>query len=215
MIFTETKLKGAFVIDVEKREDHRGFFGRVWCAREFAAHGLNPTIAQINTSHSRKKGTIRGLHYQVAPYAEAKFIRCTRGRIYDAIIDLRPDSPTYLQWIGQELSAENHRMLYVPENFAHGFVSLEDDCEVYYPATQFYTPEAERGIRWNDPTFNITWPVPIEVFTEKDMSHPDFVPVAGPKPAADRAALPPERRTPPSRPSSRSPFSRQGSKSPV
>ena len=174
MIFTETKLRGAYLIEVQKNEDHRGFFGRAWCGKEFEAHGLTAKIAQINTSRTKKKGTIRGMHFQVAPYGEAKFIRCTKGRIYDVIIDLRPESPTFTQWIGNELSEDNYRMVYAPEYFAHGFVSLEDECEVYYPVTEFYTPQAERGIRWNDPAFNIKWPVPIEIFTEKDMSHPDF-----------------------------------------
>ncbi len=174
MTFTETKLPGAYLIEVQKIEDHRGFFGRAWCAKEFEAHGLTAKIAQINTSRTNKKGTIRGMHFQAAPYGEAKFIRCTRGRIYDVIIDLRPDSPTFMQWIGHELSEANYRMVYVPEYFAHGFVSLEDDCEVYYPVTEFYTPQVERGIRWNDTAFNIEWPVPIEIYTEKDMSHPNF-----------------------------------------
>jgi dTDP-4-dehydrorhamnose 3,5-epimerase len=174
MIFTETKLPGAYLIEVQKIEDHRGFFGRAWCAKEFEAHGLNPKIVQINTSQSKKKGTIRGMHFQAAPYGEAKFIRCTKGRIYDVIIDLRPESPTFMQWVGNELSEDNCKMVYAPEYFAHGFVSLEDNCEVYYPVTEFYTPKAERGIRWNDPAFKIDWPIPIEIFTEKDMSHPDF-----------------------------------------
>lgn len=174
MIFTETKLPGAYLIEVQKIEDHRGFFGRAWCSKEFEAHGLNPKIVQINTSQSKKKGTIRGMHFQAAPYGEAKFIRCTKGRIYDVIIDLRPESPTFMQWVGNELSEDNCKMVYAPEYFAHGFVSLEDNCEVYYPVTEFYTPKAERGIRWNDPAFKIDWPIPIEIFTEKDMAHPDF-----------------------------------------
>lgn len=174
MIFTETKLKGAYLIEVKKIEDHRGFFGRAWCAKEFEEHGLTARIAQINTSRTKKKGTIRGMHYQVAPYGEAKFIRCTKGRVYDVIIDLRPQSPTFMQWVGHELTEDNYRMVYAPEYFAHGFISLEDECEVYYPVTEFYTPQAERGIRWNDPAFKIEWPIPVEIFTEKDMSHPDF-----------------------------------------
>ena len=174
MIFKETRLAGSYVVEVQKLADHRGFFGRAWCAREFEAHGLNPKFVQINTSCTKKKGTIRGFHFQIKPYGEAKFIRCTRGRIFDVIIDLRPESPTFKQWVGHELSADNAMMVYAPEHFAHGFVSLEDDCEVYYPVTEFYTPQAERGIRWNDPTFNIEWPIPIEIFTEKDMSHPNF-----------------------------------------
>src|SRR5210317_753616 len=136
MIFTELKLKGAFLIEVQKIQDDRGFFGRVWCQNEFKEHGLNPDIKQINTSLTLKKGTVRGMHYQVDPYQETKFIRCTRGCIYDIIIDLRPESPTFMQWVGNELSQDNYRMVYVPENFAHGFISLEDGSEVYYPVTQ-------------------------------------------------------------------------------
>ncbi|HYW94563.1 MAG TPA: dTDP-4-dehydrorhamnose 3,5-epimerase [Bacteroidales bacterium] len=174
MIFTETSLKGAYLVKIKKLEDDRGFFGRAWCRHEFEEHGLNPNIKQINTSWSKKKGTIRGMHYQVDPYQETKFIRCTRGRIYDVIIDLRPDSPTFMQWTGHELSADNYTMMYVPEKFAHGFVTLEDDCEVYYPTTEFYTPGAERGIRYNDPAFNIEWPVNVDNVSEKDRTHPLF-----------------------------------------
>lgn len=174
MIFTELKLKGAFLIEVKKIEDERGFFGRSWCYNEFKEYGLNPNIKQINTSLTLKKGTIRGLHYQVDPYQETKFIRCTRGRIYDVIIDLRPDSPTFMQWVGNELTQDNYRMVYVPENFAHGFISLEDNSEVYYPVTEFYTPGAELGIRWNDETFKVKWPIPVDIVSEKDASHKDF-----------------------------------------
>lgn len=174
MIFTELELKGAFLVEVKKLEDERGFFGRAWCANEFKQHGLNPSFVQLNTSFSHKKGTIRGMHYQVDPYQEVKFIRCTRGRIWDVIIDLRPGSPTFMKWMGNELSADNYRMVYVPENFAHGFVTLEDNSEVYYPVSQFYTPGAERGLRWNDPAFDIKWPIEITVVSEKDQSHRDF-----------------------------------------
>ncbi len=174
MIFTETKLKGAFIIEIQKLEDERGFFGRAWCQKEFEEYGLNPNICQINTSYTKKKGTIRGLHYQVNPYQETKFIRCTRGRIFDIIIDLRPGSPTFMQWIGNELSSANYKMVYVPENFAHGILTLEDNSEIYYPVTQFYTSGAERGIRWNDPAFNIKWPIEVEIVSDKDNSHPDF-----------------------------------------
>jgi len=176
MIFTELELKGAYLVAVKKIEDDRGFFGRAWCKNEFLDHQLNPNFVQLNTSFSKKKGTIRGLHYQVDPYQEVKFIRCTRGRIWDVIIDLRPTSPTFMKWTGNELSADNYQMVYVPENFAHGFVTLEDDSEVYYPVTQFYTPGAERGLRWNDPAFNIQWPVAVSVVSEKDSSHEDFKP---------------------------------------
>jgi len=174
MIFTETKLKGAFVVEVKKLEDERGFFGRAWCQEEFEAHGIKTKICQINTSFSKKKGTIRGMHYQVDPYQEAKFIRCTKGKIFDVMVDLRPDSPTFLQSVGNELSEDNYKMVYIPENFAHGFVTLLDNCEVYYPTSQFYTPGAERGMRWNDPAINIEWPIDIVHASEKDESHPDI-----------------------------------------
>lgn len=174
MIFTELELKGAFLVEVKKIEDERGFFGRAWCSNEFAQHGLNPAFVQLNTSFSKKKGTIRGMHYQIDPYQEVKFIRCTRGRIWDCIIDLRPASPTFMKWVGNELSADNYRMVYVPENFAHGFITLEDNSEVYYPVSQFYTPGAERGIRWNDPAFNIKWPVEVKMVSQKDRDHDNF-----------------------------------------
>ena len=174
MIFTELKLKGAFLIEVQKIQDDRGFFGRVWCQNEFKEHGLNPDIKQINTSLTLKKGTVRGMHYQVDPYQETKFIRCTRGCIYDIIIDLRPESPTFMQWVGNELSQDNYRMVYVPENFAHGFISLEDNSEVYYLVSEPYTPGAERGIRWDDNAFNIKWPIPVDIVSEKDSALADF-----------------------------------------
>lgn len=174
MIFTELSLKGAFLVEVKKLEDDRGFFGRAWCKNEFLEHGLNPNFVQINTSLSKKKGTIRGMHYQVDPYQEVKFIRCTRGRIWDVIIDLRPDSPTFMKWCGNELSADNYRMVYVPGNFAHGFITLEDDSEVYYPVSEFYTPGAERGLRWDDPAFSIEWPIEAVMVSEKDRAHPKF-----------------------------------------
>ena len=174
MIFTETKLKGAFIIEVKKISDDRGFFGRSWCKKEMEDHGLNGNVVQSNTSFSKKKGTIRGMHYQVHPYEETKLMRCTKGAIYDVIIDLRKDSPTYLQWIGIELTENNYKMLYVPEKFAHGFITLSDNTEVTYLVTEFYTPGAEAGIRFNDSKFNINWPVPVNVVSEKDKSHPDF-----------------------------------------
>jgi len=174
MIFTETKLKGAYLVEIKKLEDERGFFGRAWCQQEFEEVGLNAQVKQINTSYSVHQGTIRGMHYQIDPYQETKFIRCTKGSVYDVIIDLRPDSPTFMQWVGHELSAENCRMVYVPENFAHGIVSLEDHSEIYYPVTEFYTPGSERGIRYDDPAFNIDWPVKISQVSDKDRNHPDF-----------------------------------------
>jgi dTDP-4-dehydrorhamnose 3,5-epimerase len=174
MIFTETYLKGAYIIEIKKLEDERGFFGRTWCANELKEYGLNNNVAQANTSFSKYKGTLRGLHYQKDPYQETKIIRCTRGAIYDVIIDLRMDSPTYKQWLGVELTWDNYKMLYVPEDFAHGFITLREDCEVNYMVTQFYTPGAEAGIRWNDPQFKIDWPIEPIIISEKDKNHPDF-----------------------------------------
>lgn len=176
MLFHETRLEGAFVIELEKREDTRGFFARGWCQKEFEDHGLVAQVVQANVSYNRKKGTLRGMHYQVAPVEETKLVRCVRGGIYDVIIDLRPESPTYKQWMGVELTAENYKMLYVPENFAHGVQTLEDDTEVIYQVSQFYTPGAERGIRWNDPAFRIEWPQDIEVISDKDADWPDYMP---------------------------------------
>jgi dTDP-4-dehydrorhamnose 3,5-epimerase len=174
MIFTETKLKGAYIIELQKIEDARGFFARGWCQNEFEAHDLVPRVVQANVSHNKKRGTLRGMHYQVAPYAETKLVRCTRGALYDVIIDLRPDSETYKQWIGVELTADNYKMLYVPEGFAHGFITLEDDTDAFYQVSQFYTPGAERGARYNDPTFHIEWPTEIQVISDKDKNWPDY-----------------------------------------
>ena len=174
MIFEEATLSGAYSIELEKRGDERGFFARAWCRREFEELGLNTAIVQANISRTQERGTIRGMHMQVAPAAETKLIRCTRGSIFDVIIDLRKDSPTYTQWFGAELTQDNYKMLYVPEDFGHGFITLEDDCEVTYLVTQFYTPGAEGGIRWNDPAFNIEWPLEPAVLSEKDAAHPDF-----------------------------------------
>ena len=178
MIFTETKLKGAFVIEPERLEDERGFFARALCQREFEAHGLAVVWVQENISFNPRKGTVRGMHVQLPPYSEAKLVRCFRGAIYDVIVDLRPDSPAYLHWIGVELTAENRCMLYVPEGFAHGFQTLEDDTEVFYQVSQFYTPGAERGVRWDDPTFAIEWPAAKRrAISVKDQNWPLFSPV--------------------------------------
>jgi dTDP-4-dehydrorhamnose 3,5-epimerase len=174
VLFEQTKLKGAYVIQLQKIEDHRGFFARAWCEKEFAEHGLTPVVHQANVSFNIKKGTLRGMHYQVEPYGEAKTVRCTRGKIYDVIIDLRKDSPTYRQWFGVELTADNYKMLYVPENFGHGFLTLADNSEVTYQVSEFYTPGAERGIRWNDPGIGIQWPGTISVISEKDANWPDY-----------------------------------------
>jgi dTDP-4-dehydrorhamnose 3,5-epimerase len=175
MRFLETALKGAFIIELDKQEDERGFFARAWCQREFAARGLNPRLAQCNVSFNRRRGTLRGMHYQVAPYEEAKLVRCTRGAIYDVIIDLRPDSPTFMQWIAVELTADNYRMLYIPERFAHGFQTLEDNTEVFYQMSEFYAPECARGIRWNDPAFAICWPPAERIISERDQQYADFL----------------------------------------
>ncbi len=174
MIFTETELKGAFLIDVEKMEDHRGFFARTWCRNEFEERGLNAHVAQANVSYNRKMGTLRGMHYQEAPFEESKLVRCTRGAAYDVIIDLRPDSPTCRKWFGVELTPDNYRMIYVPEGFAHGFQTLEDNTEIVYQVTQLYVPGAERGVRWNDPAFNIRWPREVQVISSKDAAWPDY-----------------------------------------
>jgi dTDP-4-dehydrorhamnose 3,5-epimerase len=174
MLFEETYLKGAFVIEIKKLGDERGFFGRSWCQKEIEDHGLNGNVAQQNTSFSALKGTLRGMHYQKNPYEENKLIRCTRGAIYDVIIDLRPDSPTFKQWFGIELTADNYKMLYAPEKFAHGFITLEENSEVTYLVTQFYTPDAECGVRYNDPQFGIQWPTEVVVVSDKDKNHPDF-----------------------------------------
>jgi dTDP-4-dehydrorhamnose 3,5-epimerase len=173
MIFTKTKLKGAFVIEPEKLEDERGFFARAFCQEEFKARGLNTNWVQCNISFNRKKGTLRGMHYQAAPYEEIKLVRCTMGAIYDVIIDLRPESPTFKQWLATELTAENRRMLYVPEKSAHGFLTLLDNTEVFYQISEFYHPESEMGVRWNDPEFAIKWPVElVQIISPKDRGYP-------------------------------------------
>lgn len=174
MIFSETRLKGAFTIEMERREDERGFFARSWCQKEFLAHNLNPVVVQCNVSFNRTKGTLRGMHYQAAPFAEAKLVRCTAGAVYDVIIDLRRDSGTYKQHVGEVLSAGNERMMYVPEGFAHGFQTLEDNTEVAYQMSQFYSPEHARGVRYNDPAFGIHWMIGDPVMAERDRTYPDF-----------------------------------------
>lgn len=175
MIFKETKLKGAFIIEVEPMRDNRGFFARAWCQKEFEAHGLITNFVQANVTFSPKKGTLRGLHYQIAPHEEVKLVRCTRGAIYDVIIDLRPESLTYKQWLGTELSAGNRKMIYIPGGFAHGYQIYMGDTEVFYQVGQFYAPEYERGIRWDDPAFGIEWPIASPLLlSEKDKRWPDY-----------------------------------------
>jgi dTDP-4-dehydrorhamnose 3,5-epimerase len=174
MRFHTTKLKDAYIIELDELRDERGFFARAWCSKEFEAQGLNPRIAQANLSFNKKKGTLRGMHYQVTPFAETKLVRCTRGALYDVIVDLRPGSETYRDWIGVELSADNHCMLYVPEGFAHGFQTLADGTEAFYQVSEFYTPGAEQGLRYDDPEFGIEWPLPVSVISEKDASWPGY-----------------------------------------
>jgi dTDP-4-dehydrorhamnose 3,5-epimerase len=177
MIFRETRLNGVFEIDLTPNEDERGFFARSYCWREFESHGLNPRVVQCNVSYNRRRGTLRGMHYQEAPDGEAKLIRCVRGALYDVVIDVRADSRTFQRWTAAELRAEPgqpSRMLYVPEGFAHGFLTLEDDTEVVYQMSEFYAPHAARGIRWNDPAFSVDWPEPVRVISDRDRGYPDF-----------------------------------------
>ena len=168
MIFTETKLKGAFIIDIERREDSRGFFARAFCQNEFKAQGLKPIIAQANVAFNHLKGTMRGMHFQFPPAAETKFVRCTRGAILDIIVDLRPESPTYLDYVAVELSEDNYRGLYVPERFAHGYQALRDKTETSYQVGEFYTPGAESGLSYRDPRLGLEWPLPVSVISQKD-----------------------------------------------
>ena len=175
MRFQETRVKGAFLIDLERREDTRGFFARSWCMREFETHGLTPRIVQINVGYTEKKAGIRGLHFQLAPHEEAKTVRCTQGAMFDVVVDLRPDSPTYKLWDGYELTRDNHQMLYVPEGCAHGYQTLMDATEMEYTTTVSYAPEAARGVRFDDLVFGIRWPLPIGVVSDADRSWPDYV----------------------------------------
>jgi len=174
MIFQETPLAGAYVIELEKKGDDRGFFARAFCEREFGAKGLSTRFVQVNDSLSAQRGTLRGMHYQLAPRAETKLVRCIRGSLFDVILDLRPGSATFGKSFGAELSAENRRMMYVPRGFAHGFVTLSDATEAFYFVDEFYAPDQERGLRWNDPRFAIEWPVEPTVLSEKDRMHRDF-----------------------------------------
>jgi len=175
MIFNETSIQGAYVIEIEKWQDERGFFGRAFCEKEFAEQQLAFTSVQANVGFSKKKYTVRGLHYQESPYWEKKLVRCVRGSIFDVIVDLRPNSPTYKQWLGIELTSKNYKHFYIPEGCAHGYQTLEDHTEIYYLVSEFYHPEAERGIRWNDPTFGIKWKETEEIIiSEKDRQWSDF-----------------------------------------
>lgn len=175
MIFTPTTLAGAYLIEPEPISDARGFFARTYCRNEFTARGLNPDLAQCNISFNKTSGTLRGMHYQKAPHAEAKLVRCTQGGIYDVIIDLRNDSNTYSQWFGVELTAENRKALYVPEGFAHGFITIKDDTEVLYQMSEFFHAECATGVRWDDPVFSIRWPIDVKVISERDQSYLGFL----------------------------------------
>ena len=179
MIFTETKLKGAFVIDLERRSDERGFFARTFCQHEFRDHGLKPVIAQANVASNNKKGTLRGMHFQYPPMAETKLVRCTRGAILDIIVDLRPESPTYLQHVAVELTEENMRALYVPERFAHGYQTLRDGTDTSYQVGEFYAPNTEGGLRYDDPKLGLAWPLPVSVISPKDQAFPPLHDIEG------------------------------------
>ncbi len=174
MIFRKTPLHGAYVIELERHGDDRGFFARVFCEKEFAEHNLVTDFVQVNNSLSAVKGTLRGMHYQIAPKAETKIVRCIRGSLWDCILDVRPESPTFGQWYGEELSSENRRMLYVPKGFAHGFITLQEDTESFYFVDESFAPEYERGVRWNDPAIDIRWPLQPTVISDKDAAHTDF-----------------------------------------
>jgi dTDP-4-dehydrorhamnose 3,5-epimerase len=176
MKFNKTKLDGAWLINIEKVEDERGFFARTFCQNEFREHGLNPNLVQCNISYNKKRGTLRGMHFQAYPHQEVKLVQCIRGSMYDVIVDLRPASPTYQQYISVTLSAQEHNILYVPEGFGHGFITLEDDVEIFYQMSEFHVPAAARGFRWNGPTFNIQWPAQPEIISERDANYPDFSP---------------------------------------
>lgn len=176
MIFSETRIPGAFLIDVERLEDERGFFARTWCRREMEQRGLNPRLAQCSIAFNKRKGTVRGMHYQLPPYEEAKIVQCTSGAIHDVILDLRPGSATFMEHVAVVLTAENHTRLYVPEGVAHGYQTLADMTEVSYQMSQVYSPGHARGVRWNDPTFGIQWPLDQPILSKKDQGYPDFVP---------------------------------------
>jgi dTDP-4-dehydrorhamnose 3,5-epimerase len=174
MTFYETRLSGVFEIHLQLHPDERGFFARTWCRKEFEGHGLNSQLVQCSVSFNTRKGTLRGIHHQAAPYPEAKLVRCTQGAIYDVVVDLRPQSPTFKRWIAVVLTAENRNMVYVPEGCAHGFLTLKDQSEIFYQMSEFYHPEASRGVRWDDPAFRIDWPEKVEMISERDRTYPNF-----------------------------------------
>jgi dTDP-4-dehydrorhamnose 3,5-epimerase len=174
MKLMETPLTGAYIVDAERVEDERGFFALAWARNDFAMCGLNTNLAQCNLSYNHRAGTVRGMHWQAAPHAETKLVRCTRGAIYDVIVDIRAGSPTYLHWVGVELTAENCRALYIPEGCAHGFQTLADDTEIFYMLTEYYTPGSARGMRWDDPAVGITWPRDVTAISARDAGYPDI-----------------------------------------
>jgi dTDP-4-dehydrorhamnose 3,5-epimerase len=174
VIFNKTKLEGAYIIEIEKHGDERGFFSRSWCNKELEDHGLNSKMVQANIGFSLKKGTLRGLHFQMPPYEEVKVVRCTMGAIFDVIVDLRPDSPTYKQWVSVELNSENRKMIYVPEGFAQGYITLTDNTEMCYNTSQFYSPDFARGVRYDDPSFSIKLPIDVTVISKADKSWPNY-----------------------------------------
>jgi dTDP-4-dehydrorhamnose 3,5-epimerase len=195
MRFIQTVLKGAYLVEIERRADGRGFFGRGWCKKEFEIQGLNPNLAQANIGFSQKTGTLRGMHYQAVPYQEAKLVRCTMGAIYDVVLDLRHASLTYLKWFGVELTAHNRRMVYVPEGCAHGYQTLTDDTEVFYQTSQFYAPAHVRGVRYDDPVFRISWPIAVRAISDADRDWPSYsAPNRGRTPARIRVATPNPQR---------------------
>ena len=174
LIFSETLLNGVYIIELEKNEDERGFFLRTWDKKEFELHGLNTKLSQCSVSYNKKKGTIRGMHYQIAPFEETKLVRCTNGSIFDVTLDIRPNSPTFKKWIGVSLSAENYKMIYIPEGVAHGFQTLENDTEVFYQISQEYMQDYARGVRWDDPVFQISWPLEVSTISNRDRSFEFF-----------------------------------------
>ena len=177
VIISATALDGAFILDLDRRNDDRGYFARTWCQRELEQVGLNTSLVQCSVSYNLRRQTLRGMHWQAPPHAEVKIVRCTRGAIWDVIIDLRPESPTYMQHLGVELTADSARSLYIPEGMAHGFVTLADASEVFYQMSEFHDPASARGVRWNDPSFAISWPLPVSVIAERDRSYPDYLAV--------------------------------------
>lgn len=174
MKFLETKLDGVFEIDLDLNVDERGFFARSWCEREFGNQGLESKLVQCSISLNHRKNTLRGIHYQEAPFAETKLVRCTAGSVYDVVLDLRRESPSFKQWFGIFLSAENRKSIYIPKGCGHGFLTLTDDAEILYQMSEFYHPEGARGVRWNDPSFHVLWPENVEVISERDRTYPDF-----------------------------------------